>query len=89
MQLNIWLLILLAMDALPCIGPLAPCIGPLASRRAVGARHDGLPHQFSPLLPVVCHGLSLSEGFAGPPREVVKPALFRPASFSIAFDTSL
>ena len=33
-----------------------------APRGAVGARHDGLPHQFSPLLPVVCHGLSPSEG---------------------------
>ena len=35
--------------ALPCL------IGPLAPRGAVGARHDGLPRQFSPLLPVVCH----------------------------------
>ena len=35
-----------------------PCLGPLAPRRALGARHDGLPRQFSPLLPVVCHGLS-------------------------------
>ena len=43
-----------------------PCLGPLAPRGAIGARHDGLPRQFSPLLPVVCHGLSLSEGFAGP-----------------------
>ena len=25
-----------------------PCLGPLAPRRAVGARHDGLPRQFSP-----------------------------------------
>ena len=66
-----------------------PCLGPLAPRRAVGARHDGLPRQFSPLLPVVCHGLSLSEGFAGPFRDVVDPALFRPASSSTAFDCSL
>ena len=41
-----------------------PSLGPLAPRGAVGARHDGLPRQFSPLLPVVCDGLSLSEGFA-------------------------
>ena len=34
-----------------------PCLGPLAPRGAVGARHDGLLHQPSPLLPVVCHGL--------------------------------
>ena len=66
-----------------------PCLGPLVPRRAVGARHDGLPRQFSPLLPVVCHGLSLSEGFAGPLRDVVDPALFRPASSSTAFDCSL
>ena len=33
---------------------LFPCfLGPLAPRRAVGARFDGLPRQFSPLLPVV------------------------------------
>ena len=40
--------------ALPCVA--LRCLGPLAPRGAVGARHDGLPHQFSPLLPVVCHG---------------------------------
>ena len=34
-----------------------PCLCPLAPRGAVGARHNGLPHQLSPLLPVVCHGL--------------------------------
>ena len=59
-----------------------PCLGPLAPRGAVGARHDGLPRQFSPLLPVVCHGLSLSEGFAGPLCDVITPALFRPAPSS-------
>ena len=69
------------MLALPCLGPLAP-------RGAVGARHDGLPRQFSPLLPVVCHGLSLSEGFAGPLCDVITPALFRPAPSSTAFDCS-
>ena len=63
--------------------------GPLAPRRALGARHDGLPRQFSPLLPVVRHGLSLSEGFAGPLRDVVAPALFRPAPSSTAFGCSL
>ena len=63
--------------ALPCLA--LPCLGPLVPRRAVGARHDGLPRQFSPLLPVVCHGLSISEKFAGPLRDVVDPALFRPA----------
>ena len=47
--------------ALPCLA-----LHWLAPRGAVGARHDGLPRQFSPLLPVVCHGLSLSEGFSGP-----------------------
>ena len=46
---------------LPC---LLPCLGPLAPRGAIGARHDGLPRQFSPLLPVVCDGLSLSEGLS-------------------------
>ena len=66
-----------------------PCLGPLAPRGAVGARHDGLPRQFSPLLPVVCHGLSLSEGFAGPLCDVITPALFRPAPSSTAFDCSL
>ena len=58
-----------------------PCLGPLAPRGAVGARHDGLPRQFSPLLPVVCHGLRLSEGFAGPLCDVITPALFRPSHF--------
>ena len=53
-----------------------PCLGPLAPRGAVGARHDGLPRQSSPLLPVVCHGLSISEGFAGPLCDVITPALF-------------
>ena len=63
--------------ALPCLA--LPCLA-LAPRGAVGARHDGLPRQFSPLLPVVCHGLSLSsEGFAGPLCDVITPALFRPA----------
>ena len=66
-----------------------PCLGPLAPRRAVGARHDGLPRQFSPLLPVVCHGLSLSEGFSGPICDVITPALFRPTPSSNAFDCSL
>ena len=66
-----------------------PCLGPLAPRAAVGARHDGLPRQFSPLLPDVCHGLSLSEGFAGPLCDVITPALFRPAPSSTAFDCSL
>ena len=58
-----------AILALPCLGPLAP-------RGAVGARHDGLPRQFSPLLPVVCHVLRLSEGFAGPLRDVAIQLLF-------------
>ena len=53
-----------------------PCIRPLAPRGAVWARHDGLPHELSPLLPVVCHGLCLCEGFAGPLRDVVKLPLF-------------
>ena len=68
-----------------------PFLGPLAPRGAVGARHDGLPRQFSPLLPVVCHGLSLSEGFAGPLCDVITPALFRPvtAPSSTAYDCSL
>ena len=70
--------VLLIRLALPCLGPLAP-------RGAVGARHDGHPRQFSPLLPVVCHGLSRSEGFAGPLRDVVNPSLFRPTPFSTAF----
>ena len=55
-----------------------PCLGPLAPRGAVGARHDGLPRQLSPLMPVVCHGLSLCEGFAGPLRDVVNQLLSRP-----------
>ena len=41
--------------------PALPCLGPLAPRGAVGARVDGLHRQFSPLLHVVCHCLSLSE----------------------------
>ena len=65
------------------------CLGPLAPRGAVGAGHDGLPHQLSPLLPVVCHGLSLCEWYAGPLRDVVNLALFRPAPSSSAFDCSL
>ena len=64
-------------------------LGPLSPRGAIGARHDGLPRQFSPLLPVVCHGLSLSEGFAGTLCDVITPALFRPAPSSTAFDCSL
>ena len=36
----------------------------------------------------MCHGLSLSEGFAGPLRDVVNPDLFRPVPSSIAFDCS-
>ena len=36
-----------------CIMYLAlPCFGPLAPRGAVWARHDGLPHQLCPLLPL-------------------------------------
>ena len=66
-----------------------PFLGPLAPRGAVGARHDGLPRQFSTLLPVVCHGLSLSEGFAGPFCDVITPALFRPAPSSTAFDCTM
>ena len=58
------------MSALPCLGPLAP-------QGAVGARHGGLPRQFYPLLPVVCHGLSLSEGFAGPLCDVIGLPLLR------------
>ena len=61
----------------------------IAPRGAIGARHDGLPRQFYPLLPVVCHGLSLSEGLAGPLRDVVNPSLFRPAPCWTAFDSSL
>ena len=67
------------MNALPCLGPLTP-------RGVVGARHDGLPRQFSPFLPVVCHGLNLCEGSAGPLRDVVNPALFLPAPSSPAFE---
>ena len=37
----------------PYIALPLPCLGPLAPRGALGARHDGLPRQFSPLLPVV------------------------------------
>ena len=73
--------------ALPCFA--LPCLGPLAQRGAVGARLDRLPHQFSLLLLVVCHGLSLCEGFASPLRDVVNPDLFRPAPSSTAFDCSL
>ena len=73
--------------ALPCL--TFPCRGPLAPRGAVGVRRDGLPHQLSPFLPVVCHGLNLCEGFPGPPRDVVNPAIFRTATSSHAFDCSL
>ena len=45
------------------------------SSTIIGARHDGLPRQFSPLLPVV-YRISLCEGFAGPFRDVVNPPLF-------------
>ena len=54
-------------------------LGPLAPRGAVGARHGALPRQFSPLLPIVCQGLRLREGFASTLRDVVSPPLFRPA----------
>ena len=60
----------------------------LRNLRAIGARHDGLPRQRSPLLPVVCHGLSLRKGFAGTLRDVVNPALFRLSSSSLTFDCS-
>ena len=66
------------MDSSPCLGPLAP-------RGAVGARHDGLPRQFSPLLPVVCHGPGLSEGFAGPICDVITPGLFRLDSTQVKY----
>ena len=62
------------------------CLGPLAPR---GAGHDGLHHQLTPLLPVECHGLSICDGFAGPLRDFVNSALFRPAPSSLAFDCSL
>ena len=72
------------MFALPCLG-----IGPLGPRGAVGARHNGFPHQLSPVQSVVCHGgLNLSEGFAGALRDVVSPGLFRPTPSSLAFDSS-
>ena len=53
-----------------------PCLGPLAPRGAVGARHGGLPRQFSSLLSVVCHGLSLCEGRAGQFHDVAIQLLF-------------
>ena len=63
-----------------------PCVGTV-----VWAHHDILPHQLSPLLPVVfvCHGLTDCEWFAGPLRDVVNPALFRPAHSLLAFDCSI
>ena len=65
------------------------CLGSLALREAVGARHDGLLHQLYPLLPVMCHGSCLCEGFGAPLRDVVSAPLLRPASSSHAFDCSL
>ena len=64
-------------------------LGHLAPRGAVGARHDRLPPQLSPLLPVVCHGLCLCGGFAGPLRDVVNLLLFRPTPSSLSFDCSV
>ena len=58
------------------------------SRSHIEARHDGLPHQLSPLLPVVCHRMSLCEGFAGTFRDVVNFALFLPAPSWLVFDSS-
>ena len=80
---NVWAVglikpVFLIMICLSCLGPLAP-------QGVVGARH-GLPHQLSPLLPVVCQGLSFCEGFAGPVRYVVSPPLFRHTPSSPAFD---
>ena len=65
------------------------CLGPLVLRGTVGVRHDGLPRQVSPLLPVVCQCLCLCEGCASPLRDVVSPPLFRPIPSSLAFDCSL
>ena len=62
-----------------------PCLGYLARRGAIGARHDGLPHQFSPLLPVVCHGWSLCEGFAGPLSDVGQSSSFSVCPFLDCF----
>ena len=56
-----------------------PCLGRLAPRGAVVARHDGLPHQLSPLLPVVCPDLRtygsilLCDGF---PHMLVSDSIF-------------
>ena len=44
--------VLLIYMCMPC-----PALVPLAPRGAVVARHDVLPHQLSPLLPVVCPDL--------------------------------
>ena len=72
--------------SLPGCNAIANC---LALPYSLGyARHDGLPHQLSPLLPVVCHGLCLCEEFAVPFGDVVNPDLFRPASFSPFVDCS-
>ena len=59
------------------------CLGPLPPRGAIWSRHELSPH-----LPVVCHGLCLCEGFAGPLRDVVNPLLFRHTPYSLAFDYS-
>ena len=63
-------------------GVALPCLGPLAPRGAAGARHGGLPRQLPPLLPVVCRGLCLCEGFAGPLRDAVSPLPSRPTPSS-------
>ena len=68
-----------ASPALLLFFSLVPC-----PRGAVGARHDGLPRQFSPLLPVECHGLCLCEGFVVPLRY-----LLQSACSSLAFGGSL
>ena len=69
-----------------CACFVSTCLGPLAPRGAVGARHDGLPHQLVLLLPVVRHSLSLCKGFAGPlPDEEEEERLFAKCWQSTSF----
>ena len=61
-----------------------PYLGHSDPRGAVGVPHDGLLHQLSPLLPVVCHGLSLCCGLADPLHDIFSPLLLQPARLFFA-----
>ena len=76
----------ISVYVVPCIDRGIALYLFLSSARSCGARRSALLHQVSPLLLVVCRGLSLCEGFARPLHDVVSTFLLRPDPFSLHFD---